>query len=190
MIIDVIGSVEGIDAFTYWKSGDLVRCYQCLTTHWQTLKDRATIAPSKCGALVTQWENVWISVFPRPLLYRTILPPSLPKSRPPDINRPWYWIQVIRNLEIQKLFYSEHSPRCSIEELHDQFSFFSDSALVGVAPEPTEGWGFLGNLLSMTKHSTKSSPKLTRYFDLSSEFRDVNPDDEVTGSPEIFLSLN
>ena len=138
--------------------------------------------PYKSGALVTQWENVWISVFPRPLLYRTILPPSLPKSRPPDINRPWYWIQVIRNLELQNLFYSEHSPRCSIEELHDQFSLFSDSALVGVAPEPTEGWGFLGNLLSMTKHSTKSSPKLTRYLNLSSEFRDVNSDDEETGS--------
>ena len=30
-VIDVIGSVEGIDAFIYWNSGDLVRCHRCLT---------------------------------------------------------------------------------------------------------------------------------------------------------------
>ena len=40
--LNVSGSVGGIDTIIYWKSGDLVRCYRCLTTHWQTLKDRAT----------------------------------------------------------------------------------------------------------------------------------------------------
>ena len=33
-------------------------------------------------------------VFPRPVLHRPILPPSLPKARPPDCNRPWYRVQV------------------------------------------------------------------------------------------------
>ena len=28
-VIDVVGSVEGTDAFIYWKIGDLVRCYRC-----------------------------------------------------------------------------------------------------------------------------------------------------------------
>ena len=42
------------------QSGDLDRCYPCLTnslTHWQTLKDRATklLIKYKSGALVTQY---------------------------------------------------------------------------------------------------------------------------------------
>ena len=43
-VIDVVGSVEGTDAFIYWKIGDLVRCYWCPNrlTDSQTLKDRAT----------------------------------------------------------------------------------------------------------------------------------------------------
>ena len=38
------------------QSGDLDRCYQCLT-HWQTLKDRATqlLIKYKSGALITQF---------------------------------------------------------------------------------------------------------------------------------------
>ena len=40
------------------QSGDLDRCYRCLTnslTHGQTLKDRATeLLRSRIGALVTQ----------------------------------------------------------------------------------------------------------------------------------------
>ena len=44
------------------QSGDLDRCYRCLThwlTDWQTLKDSATQLPIKykSGALVTQWKN-------------------------------------------------------------------------------------------------------------------------------------
>ena len=45
------------------KSGDLDRCYRCLThslTHWQTLKDSATqlLTKNKSGALVTQQQVI------------------------------------------------------------------------------------------------------------------------------------
>ena len=56
VVIDVIGSVDGIDAFIYWK----VKIWSGLTnarqlTHWQTLKVRATqLLISRSGAVVTQ----------------------------------------------------------------------------------------------------------------------------------------
>ena len=58
MVIDCTGSVEGIYAFIHYKSGDLVRCYRCLT-HSQTLKDSATqlLIKYKSGALVTQYSQ-------------------------------------------------------------------------------------------------------------------------------------
>ena len=49
------------------QSGDLDRCYRCLTnslTHGQTLKDRATELLIKCksGALVTQFKSFHVGV--------------------------------------------------------------------------------------------------------------------------------
>ena len=49
------------------QSGDLDRCYRCLT-HSQTLKDIATqlLIKYKSGALVTQFQK-YIIIFDRPL---------------------------------------------------------------------------------------------------------------------------
>ena len=43
------------------QSGDLDRCYRCLTDRLTTLKDRATqlLIKYKSGALVTQKEGRW-----------------------------------------------------------------------------------------------------------------------------------
>ena len=65
-VIYVIESVQGIDAFIHWTSGDLVRWHRYRIaipnslTHWQTLKDRATqllisIYTLISGALATQY---------------------------------------------------------------------------------------------------------------------------------------
>ena len=55
-VIDVIGSVEGIDAFIYWKSeiwSGVTADWQL--TQWQILKGRATqLLISRSGAVVTQ----------------------------------------------------------------------------------------------------------------------------------------
>ena len=54
LVIDDTGSVEDIHAFIYAKSGDLDRCYRCLTDSQS--KDRAAqlLTKYKSGALVTQ----------------------------------------------------------------------------------------------------------------------------------------
>ena len=57
MVSDDTGSVEDIHAFNnIAKSGDLDRCYRCLTDRLTTLKDRATqlLIKYRSGALVTQ----------------------------------------------------------------------------------------------------------------------------------------
>ena len=57
LVIDDTGSVEDIHAFIYIaQSGDLDRCYRCLTDRLTTLKDSATqlLIKYKSGALVTQ----------------------------------------------------------------------------------------------------------------------------------------
>ena len=45
------------------QSGDLDRCYRCLTDRLTTLKDRATqlLKKYKSGALVTQYKSVFVN---------------------------------------------------------------------------------------------------------------------------------
>ena len=88
------------------QSGDLDRCYQCLT-HWltdsQTLKDRATqlLIKYKTGALVTQYINV-----PK-LTPGLTMPAFLSAPRNNVLNTDLFWaaysIEYLANIQRIKL---------------------------------------------------------------------------------------
>ena len=60
MVIDDTGSVEAFMPLYIAQSGDLDRCYRCLTDSLTTLKDRATQLLTQCKsrALATQFWRI------------------------------------------------------------------------------------------------------------------------------------
>ena len=78
----------------WWKTRG-IRKYDNWDTKWACFKSKPY--HSYCHLkfkMISFPIHSSISVFPRSLLYCSLLPPGLPKPWPPYCNRPWYWVQV------------------------------------------------------------------------------------------------
>ena len=67
----ILGQLRAFMPLYIAQSGDLDRCYRCLTDRLTTLKDRATqlLIKYKSGALVTQFFISTKGAFRRPMTY-------------------------------------------------------------------------------------------------------------------------